>query len=193
MSLFKNILLMTLLIGEGLPSYADDSPEPPKMSLEIREAESMPGAELTEASVRGAHDKVYLAKEAALTVDDISRVRGTMDVAGRPALEVSFTEEGARKMLALTERRIEKQVAFLVNGEVVGAPVVRSRISSQCEITGSFTKPEIEALVRSINGPPSPFPNWIVWVGLLTLSLLIGLVCWTSRSKNKRHIADATD
>ena len=193
MSLVKNILVLTLFVGEGLPSSAGDSLEPPKMSLEIREAESMPGAELTESSVRGSQDKVYLVKEAALTVDDISHVRGITDNSGRPALAVNLTEDGTRKMLALTDRRIGKQLAFLVNGEVVGAPVVRSRISSSYEITGAFTKPEIEAIVRSINGTPPPFPIGFVLGGLLMVSLLIGLVCWTILRKNRTRTSDAID
>lgn len=193
MTLFKNIFLLTLLIGEGLPSWADDALEPPKMSLEFREAETTPSAELTEVAIPGTRDKVYFAKNAALTTDDISYVRVVADSDQHPALEVIFTEEGARKMAALTGRRIGKPLAILINGEVVSAPVVRSLISSPCLITGNFTQPEIEAIVRSINGPPPPFPTWIVWVGLLALSLLIGLVCWTIRSKKKTRTSDAMD
>ncbi len=62
---------------------------------------------------------------------------------------MSFTEEGGAK---LTQANQGKMLAVLVNGKVISAPTIRSKISEQAMITGQFTKAEAEKIAEGING-----------------------------------------
>jgi preprotein translocase subunit SecD len=55
-------------------------------------------------------------------------------------------------MKKLTEEHRDKPLAVLVDGKVISAPVVKSVISDKAEITGKFTKDEVEKLAKGIKG-----------------------------------------
>ena len=44
-----------------------------------------------------------------------------------------------------------KQLAILINGKVVIAPLVNSTLDDKIEISGKLTKEEVEMIVKSLN------------------------------------------
>jgi preprotein translocase subunit SecD len=125
--------------------------EKPGVKFELRRAESKPAKGLTEATVAGTKDKVYLHKEAALTNRDIVRARAATDSGGAPAVEIELTEQGREKFAKLTGDHQGKPLAILVAGKVICAPVVREKISGgKVLITGNFTREEVEKIVKGI-------------------------------------------
>lgn len=79
-----------------------------------------------------------------------------MDFGGRigaePVVKFTFKPEGGEKFYALTSKNINRQVAVIVDGVVITAPVVNSPISTDGEITGNFTAEsaqELALLLRS--------------------------------------------
>ena len=54
-------------------------------------------------------------------------------------------------MEMLTEKHLDKPIAIMIDGKVISAPVVKAKLSMQAQITGNFTKEEVEKLVKAIN------------------------------------------
>jgi preprotein translocase subunit SecD len=55
-------------------------------------------------------------------------------------------------MAKLSEQHKGKPLAVLVDGKVIGAPIVKAPFSGRALITGNFTKEEVDKLLRGING-----------------------------------------
>lgn len=55
-------------------------------------------------------------------------------------VQLSFTDEGAKKFAEATKANVGKQIAIVYDGEVISAPTVREAITDgKCVISGSFT------------------------------------------------------
>jgi preprotein translocase subunit SecD len=121
------------------------------VTFELRRAEGKPAEGLTEATVTGTNDKVYLHKEAALTNQDVAQARAATDVGGKPAVGITLTEGGRKKLAKLTEDHQGKPLAIMVAGKVICAPIVREKIDDdRVLISGSFTKEEVERIAKGI-------------------------------------------
>ena len=127
----------------ALPGLAQDAP---KTRVELRRAETTPAEGLVEAVVAGTGKKVYLHKSAALTGADIASAK-VAGGAADPAVELTFTDAGAKKAAKLSEEHADKPVALVVDGKVLAAPVIRAKLGPTVRLTGSFTADEAAKLV----------------------------------------------
>ncbi|MDT7548810.1 MAG: preprotein translocase subunit SecD [Actinomycetota bacterium] len=90
---------------------------------------------------------------------DVAKVIGT-DVKGATAQQdqqlgawqviVSFTGKGQNKFTDLTAATIGKRVAIVLDGVVISAPTIQSRIDGDAQITGNFTKSSSAALANTL-------------------------------------------
>jgi preprotein translocase subunit SecD len=149
MALLRPALLAIVPLGVGLPVRADKD-EQPKVKLEVRRAETKAADGLIEATVAGK--KIYLHKTAEANNEDVAEARVVEAEGKKPAIEIVFTKDGAKKMATLTEQHIDKPVAILIDGKVVAAPVVKAKISDRAQITGEFTKEDAEKIVKGLTG-----------------------------------------
>jgi preprotein translocase subunit SecD len=133
----------------GMVSLAPAADAPAK--FELRRAEAKPAAGLTEAKVAGKDEKVYLHKEVELTDKDIAKANVIEDELHGPTLEIIFTKEAQKKIAKMTEEHMGKPLAILVDGKVVGAPIVRDKLTEKAILTRMFTKEEAEKLANCIN------------------------------------------
>jgi preprotein translocase subunit SecD len=122
-----------------------------KVTVEFKRAETKPADGLTEAIIQGTNRKVYLPKRADATRADIARASVELDLNMKPVIDIIFTDAGAKKLKALTEKHRDKPLAIVVNGKVLSAPVVKGTFGDRAQITGSFTTAEAEAIVKAIN------------------------------------------
>jgi preprotein translocase subunit SecD len=155
MSLLTKALPATLgLLGcVAWASQGGQADEKAKVKFELRRAENKPAAGLIEAKIDGTDHKVYLHKEVALTNKDVARARLKLEPGQKPAVEVTFTEQGAKQLARLTEKHQGKPLAILVDGKVIAAPVTRATIAGgQALITGDFTKEKAERIANGIQG-----------------------------------------
>jgi preprotein translocase subunit SecD len=67
----------------------------------------------------------------------------------RHGVHVILTESGGKKLKKLTETRLRKPLAILIDGKLVSAPVVQAVSSKSFSVTPSEKK-EAEALVKEI-------------------------------------------
>jgi preprotein translocase subunit SecD len=65
---------------------------------------------------------------------------------GEPVVTFSFNDEGAEKFYDLTSKNIRRQLAIVLDGEVISAPNVESAIRSTGSITGKFSASEAKQL-----------------------------------------------
>lgn len=78
---------------------------------------------------------------------------------GTPNIALEFNSEGADLFADITGRNIGRPVAILLDGEVISAPNVESKINDgKAVINGSFTTDEAKELVRRLNSGALPVP-----------------------------------
>jgi preprotein translocase subunit SecD len=143
-------VFLFLSLACASPLLTGEHVSKPEAKIEFRRAESAPADGLIEARVAGSDQKVYLHKTADATDKDVADIRVTADQRGEPAIEITFTREGAKKMARLSERHNGRPVAVLVDGEVISAPIVKAKFSTKALITGRFTVEEVEQIVKKI-------------------------------------------
>jgi preprotein translocase subunit SecD len=90
---------------------------------------------------------------------DVAKVVGT-DVKGATAQQdqqlgawqviVSFTGKGQNKFTDLTAATIGKRVGIVLDGVVISAPTIQSRIDGDAQITGNFTKSSSASLANTL-------------------------------------------
>jgi hypothetical protein len=149
-------VLALVLIGlvAGSRYWPGAAPDPiAAVRFEIRLAETSPAAGLSEATVAGSSQTVYLHREVIVTNGDIARAEVVPgEQPSTFSVSVVFKPEGARKMLRATTEHLGQRLAILIDGEVVAAPVVKSPISKSAGLSGTFTKPEADRIAAGVIG-----------------------------------------
>ena len=144
----KSILLA--VIAASLAGCTDAPPAGGPLALEFRIGESQPAPGLTERTLLDSDRQIYLHPQAALTNDHIASAK-VKDSPHGPQVEVVFTEQGREVFAKLTRENIEKQVAIIVGGDVISAPVIKTPITGGVEvITGNFTNEEAHRIAEGI-------------------------------------------
>jgi preprotein translocase subunit SecD len=89
-------------------------------------------------------NKVYwiVNKTARVTGRELKAASVTRDTNGRPAVSFNLNATGAENFGRLTEANIGRLLAIVLDGAVVSAPVLQSRITDTGIITGQFTPEE---------------------------------------------------
>lgn len=92
---------------------------------------------------------------------------------GLPQVSLRFDAEGAKLFAEITKRDIGKQIAILLDGEIISAPTVQAEIpNGQAVITGDYSLKEAKALVARLNEGALPAP--ITLIGQQTVSASLG-------------------
>ncbi|WP_395742796.1 SecDF P1 head subdomain-containing protein [Prosthecobacter sp.] len=75
------------------------------------------------------------------------------------AVSVRFSPEGAERFDAQADKHFGEQLAILINGKVISAPIVRARkFSGSVEISGNSTQKEAEDLATALQPKPQEKP-----------------------------------
>ncbi|WP_157513956.1 preprotein translocase subunit SecD [Nocardia concava] len=87
-------------------------------------------------------DAAYLLGPSVIDGREIADAKGGMDTrTARYGVNVTFTDAGSRQFAQYSVANIGKQFAFVVDSQVVSAPVIQSAVTGgQTQITGNFTK-----------------------------------------------------
>ena len=103
----------------------------------------------------------------------ISVSRGK-DTFGEPLLYFTLNEEGGKRMSKLTMENCPvpadtpdyfrtRQIGIIVEGCIVSAPSIQSRISEYGQITGIKSREEADRLAKVLNGGHMPAKKWSWW------------------------------
>lgn len=116
----------------------------PQAALEVLGKVAM--LEFKEVLGTDENGKLKLGK-TLLTGKYLKNAQVSFDQFGKPKVDIEFTEEGAIKFEEITARYVGKQIAIVLDGEVMSAPRVIEKISGgRAEITGNFTIEEAKRL-----------------------------------------------
>lgn len=82
---------------------------------------------------------------------------------GAPQIALQFDDEGTKLFAEITKRNIGKPVAIFLDKEIISQPTVQNEITAgQAVITGDFTLPEANDLVKRLNEGALPVPITLV-------------------------------
>ena len=107
-----------------------------------------------EETVGNTDKKIYLFQSINVTDDDILSANVVTDANGRSAIEISFSEAGARNMALITAKNLGKRLAVFVGGKVISAPKIQERISAKAVISGRFSQQEAQRIALAVAPPP---------------------------------------
>jgi preprotein translocase subunit SecD len=140
-SIISNTALLELTIVDGGPSMDRDS------LLSSRGGQVPAGLEVLSGVSDVGGQAFYLVRSApAITGRDLRNARQTLDEYNRPAIGFSLNTDGAAKFNRVTSENIGRQLAIVLDNQVVSAPVIESAIGADGRITGQFTMQEAQDL-----------------------------------------------
>jgi len=194
MKLFRMIFVLLffgLLLPFSLSTTVAEDVKTPRVKIEFRLAQDLPGKGLTKVTLPGSGrgqkgEVIYLYPKVELTNRDIQFAAKQKTEWGTWAITLRFTDAGGEKMYKLTkanspmpdpnpepldisepaqpeqakevnpeevkqQKSLQKRLAILVNGKLIMAPVIRTTISTHCQISGSFTENEVARVVNALN------------------------------------------
>ncbi len=95
--------------------------------------------------------------------DDLASAQTGFEKNGQPIVEFRLNTQGASKMLAMTSRAqpesggsFRRRMAIIMDKKVLSAPELRSSIAGSGQITGNFTKEEVDFLVTILRSGRLP-------------------------------------
>ena len=118
--------------------------------LEMRVADTVGAAEHASVQLEPGGDVVFLSSEAALTNAGVRDARVVV-YDGMPQILLSLTDSAAHHFAEVTGASIGKRMAILLDGEIVRAPVIRTRIDGgKAMITGVADRARAEQIARAL-------------------------------------------
>jgi preprotein translocase subunit SecD len=108
---------------------------------------------------RGEEGDIYLLGSTYVTGKSLEDAKTSFDNLGRPVVTLEFDKEGARQFDEATATNIGRQIAIVLDGKVISAPVVQERISGgSAQISGNFTTDEAQRLAIMLRAGALPVP-----------------------------------
>ncbi|CAM5468704.1 MULTISPECIES: protein translocase subunit SecD [Streptomyces] len=128
------------------------------------------------SNVPGSYEK-YILGPAEVSGGDVDDAKGAIDQqTGEWIVSMEFTSKGAKKFQTITSRLSQQQppmnqFAIVLDGEVVSAPSVRTALSKNAQISGSFTQQSAEDLGNILSYGALPLTFKEVSVTTVTAAL----------------------
>jgi RNA polymerase sigma factor (sigma-70 family) len=96
---------------------------------------------------------LYVQKKVLLDQTDLKSASViTNQSAGKPRIDITFTDAGAKRFAKVTRQNIGKRLAIIIDGRLYSAPTIRSEIpGGQAQVTGNFSVQEANDLAEKIN------------------------------------------
>ena len=100
-----------------------------------------------------------LENPAVLTGASLEDARFNIDARrGEPVVAFTWKSDAARIFAEFTSKNIGQRMAIILDGNVLSAPVINSRISRRGEISGSFTQESASTLAGNLRSGALPVP-----------------------------------
>lgn len=115
-----------------------------EVTRDLREKAAQDPSVLLASSEEG---QGYLLGQIYVGGKDLVDAKTAYDNLGRPVVTLKFNSEGARLFDEATAANVGRQIAIVLDGKVVSAPVVQQRISGgEAQISGNFGVAEAQRL-----------------------------------------------
>ena len=123
---------------------------------------------MLEKSRDGTYHPNYVSRKTELTGEYLVSANVDRDEMGRPVVAFKLNGKGGNLMRKLTRNYIAhgeknstdrgRELAIVLDGELISAPVLQSEISTRGQISGSFDIPEAQRLANDLNAGALPVP-----------------------------------
>jgi hypothetical protein len=138
----------------GLPSKADALKSVaggaflPSVRIEFRIAEEQDNDGLTAVSHEGGSPStLYVRPEVIISNGDIEAAAATRDERGQPAVRLTLSEAGRRKLSDAATANRMKRLAILVDGKAILAPYMEGPVEERTvNMTGAITEHDAERI-----------------------------------------------
>jgi protein-export membrane protein SecD len=111
-------------------------------------------------------------EDTGLTGKHLKDANLTVDQLGKPAVLISFNEEGTKLFAKLTEDHIGKQMGIFIDNVPISEPVLRASIKNGVSIIeGKFSLKEAKDLVKNLKFGALPVPIELVSSNTVSPSL----------------------
>ncbi len=161
----SSLLIVTMALGAGLSACTPAPPAPAAIEtpagvaplaqarIQMREvAEDAKHPGVTTLKDRDGN-ALSLLEPAFITTADIATVAvGTDGHTGHGTLIVRFTDAAAPRILAATEARVAKRVAFTVGDRVLNVAVIAGPFAQTMQVSGLDSTEEAHRLYTEITG-----------------------------------------
>lgn len=129
------------------------SADDPDVSLEVRIVQGIPADNLTEMSttVWGGQRTYYVHHEVLLTEEDVIMADVVRRDNGAPAVKLTLTEEGQRKLLQVTQNNIGRKLGIIVNGRLQSVSPIEAPVDTGTVlVTGHMLEGGAERCSRAL-------------------------------------------
>ena len=144
--------------------------EPGQLEWRLRWKEGPTNAATEEEALRGAPDGVrafphtdptgvttYMPlQEVMLTAHNVANESVTRDDRGLPAVSIALDREGGIKMGQQSAQNVGNQLAIVLDGKIISAPVIQTKLDFNFIIQGNFSQVEAQDLVIKIKSGSLP-------------------------------------
>ncbi len=123
---------------------------------------------MLEKNKDGVYRPNYVSRKTELTGEYLVSADVDRDEMGRPVVAFRLNGDGGKLMRKLTRNYIAhgeknstdrgRQLAIVLDGELISAPVLQSEISTRGQISGSFDVAEAQRLANDLNAGALPVP-----------------------------------
>jgi preprotein translocase subunit SecD len=103
-------------------------------------------------------EALLVPKKAVLKGDMLEDARMEFDRRNRPIITFQWNSEGAKVFRDFTGANIGHRLAAIIDGKVITAPVIQSKIGRRGEITGDFTREEASNTAIQLRSGALPIP-----------------------------------
>ena len=114
------------------------------------------------ATITGGDEATF---PVILTNQDVAAAEVIEDGFGGYAVQVDLTSKAAEVLGTFTENHVGDRLAIVIDGVILSAPVIQTRIESTAVISGNFTKDQAQAIAIQVSNPSLPMPLELVSVG----------------------------
>ena len=164
--LIRPSMLLVILCILSFQVAARQKPGSSSTHVEFRLAEVSKSNGLIEATVKDSGLKIYLHKTVLISnkdvadakvvisdtrIADLLRASGVnVDADKKYEVEITFTNKAAQRIEKATQKHLNKPIAIIIDGVVVGAPFLPDKLSNKASIS-ALTKEEAEKIASSLN------------------------------------------
>ena len=124
----------------------------------IRAASVQPVEGWQQMQVEHSNQTVWVSPTASITASDIQKAEPNTSKTGESRVAVVFTDSGARHFADLTTAQFHKQIAMILDGKVIWAPMVMAQFHADVKkdsiLAGSgpqgLTQQEVERILALV-------------------------------------------
>ncbi len=132
-----------------LMEVLDESPDKSALEAKLKSDEKI-------LPSKSGHNWYIVKKKPIITGADLQTAYESTDSFNNPAVSFELNSKGAEIFGNYTEHHIGTRLGIVLDNRVMSAPVIRSRIADQGQITGNFTPEQVRDLAAILRAGALP-------------------------------------